>query len=1056
MVYLRIKQTGHDTDMSMSGLRRPQYTALAVVAVVGVAFVAYRNYQQAQPKSLGTGLHRSNAVRRLPRRRHSRNSENSQLQIAVDLVQEIISSNQVVGQYQNDLLLPHFENPNELNLDLANTNLAAIPSELIDRDGWSRHAQQALTEHIQGQYVQSIVKQLCSNGSHLSENIVLALSLVFKEAGISRRVARNTIDLVNNGGSLTGEWSPRSGPRSGSMEAEGGQFDGTLDPSDRHPSPSDYGEDDGDEQARFPHGEFDDSGASPNMLSILYSISGEQARRDGYIHRSIECNSCGTCPIQGIRYHCANCFDYDLCETCEANQLHVKNHVFYKIRIPAPSRGQIKQVLPKWYPGNPTSFPQNISKSVSDRLKEETGMDITEIEALYDQFKCLGGAQYANDPCELGMALNRQAFDLYFLPSTSEKPSPSNLIYDRIFSFYDRNDDGLIGFEEFLKGLAELQDKSRMARLKRIFLGYDLDADGFVCRKDFLRMFRAYYDLSRQLNREMIANQEELGFLDEEIREVVQGSQPISAAFGGSAFFAHQSRTGVDKQETSNGDLLIANGPNEVLQNDRDMHGDRARAVGNAAVGHRPRSHPFRSFRVEPPQDEPLMQLPMPNNFELLGIQHADDATEADLNGPDPPHQAYGWPPLLAPEPEDIISALGVELSVEEINDPLDRSRVIYAQSQRLDAESDRFLTWTRQKAVHDRWKRKQFYLDEEEGMAKPQGYTEPNSSDEESETPEPKTTSSSRRQSLRSRSSSKVRFDDSAIDTDYETRSNASSRSIPQNERWGGYELSRAEIDVGQDILYQAVQQGFNELLDSLFKEKEDEAMDAEASRKARQEWEDVFEQHKQAVAEDVETVEKALIDADMQRTEELLKGHSSPSGSPKTPFDGPQSEHSDDGLSERPDEPSDPENLVQQMFGSQIEVGIAQALNELRLAAALTDVEKTLASGTTDLDPTLPQNMPNEWDLSDNSSSKRSPPPTKETLEKWVRDEATERESEDRGGPGKLTFEEFRWKMRKEDEVAKALGDENDADTDDYWEKSADLGKLSFVGTWLEMASF
>ena len=75
---------------------------------------------------------------------------------------------------------------------------------------------------------------------------------------------------------------------------------------------------------------------------------------------------------------------------------------------------------------------------------------------------------------------------------------------------------------------------------------------------------------------------------------------------------------------------------------------------------------------------------------------------------------------------------------------------------------------------------------------------------------------------------------------------------------------------------------------------------------------------------------------------------------------------------------------------------------------------------------------------------------------LDNWIRHEATERESELCGGPGKLTFEEFRWKMRKEDEVAKALGDDNDEGNDDYWEKSADIGKLSFVGTWLEMSKF
>src|SRR5262249_39970488 len=72
-----------------------------------------------------------------------------------------------------------------------------------------------------------------------------------------------------------------------------------------------------------------------------------------------------------------------------------------------------------------------------------------------------------------------------------------------------------------------------------------------------------------------------------------------------------------------------------------------------------------------------------------------------------------------------------------------------------------------------------------------------------------------------------------------YETRSNTSSRSIPVNERWGGFELGQAEAEIGKDILYQAVQQGFNDLLDILFKDKEDEAMQAQSSREVRKKYE-------------------------------------------------------------------------------------------------------------------------------------------------------------------------------------------------------------------------
>jgi hypothetical protein len=68
-------------------------------------------------------------------------------------------------------------------------------------------------------------------------------------------------------------------------------------------------------------------------------------------------------------------------------------------------------------------------------------------------------------------------------------------------------------------------------------------------------------------------------------------------------------------------------------------------------------------------------------------------------------------------------------------------------------------------------------------------------------------------------------------------------------------------------------------------------------------------------------------------------------------------------------------------------------------------------------------------------------------------------EAEADERSGPGKLNFPEFRRKMVVEDEVGKALGVKGKSNGDDEqerWESSADLGRLAFVGTWLEMASF
>lgn len=41
-------------------------------------------------------------------------------------------------------------------------------------------------------------------------------------------------------------------------------------------------------------------------------------------------------PIQGIRYKCVNCADYDLCSNCEAQRVHQRDHLFLKIYEPLP------------------------------------------------------------------------------------------------------------------------------------------------------------------------------------------------------------------------------------------------------------------------------------------------------------------------------------------------------------------------------------------------------------------------------------------------------------------------------------------------------------------------------------------------------------------------------------------------------------------------------------------------------------------------------------------------------------------------------------------------
>jgi hypothetical protein len=54
------------------------------------------------------------------------------------------------------------------------------------------------------------------------------------------------------------------------------------------------------------------------------------------IHNGIKCEKCNKCPIQGIRYKCTICSNYNLCETCEElnsiEKFHNQEHDFIRMR----------------------------------------------------------------------------------------------------------------------------------------------------------------------------------------------------------------------------------------------------------------------------------------------------------------------------------------------------------------------------------------------------------------------------------------------------------------------------------------------------------------------------------------------------------------------------------------------------------------------------------------------------------------------------------------------------------------------------------------------------
>ena len=631
-----------------------------------------------------------------------------------------------------------------------------------------------------------------------------------------------------------------------------------------------------------------------SLLNLLYRIAEEQARKDGYVHRRVTCNSCNIMPIRGIRYSCANCLDYDLCEQCEAMQIHPKTHLFYKIRIPAPFLGNTRQPEPVWYPGS--SVIRNLSKDEVTKICQETGYQGPEIEALWEQFRCLAATDWPEDPgrYKSNLAIDRRTFDKCFVPNTSIRPPPPNLIYDRIFSFYDQNNDGLIGFEEFIKAVASLTRKNPEERSKHIFNGYDINNDGFVDRKDFLRMFSAYYAATKELTRDIVARMDEEEVPDNGAREVVLGNRPISSAFNGDIL--RENRGPIDGKVRDNfGDYRVCDDKGTVDEQDNDV------AEADETIGDAAEAAEFGRLR--------------PRNM----IGNID------------PSFLYTspWPPEVVIR-EDIEKVFNAKIPLKDVTGPEDQMAVRRAAHGRIAKDHQR-RQFIRRKAIRERRIRQNFYLESGTSKLQPDvsgivyvergplsqtdlmlhknfrrlkglahdvfredlasriahlrwpvdsrlvadqvlqmlilGWTcraiqadfslygsGPGESsklvsiiceqlEQTLEHLEPDTSAEEPSQSLpsprRSRSSSKVRFqDDVEADEEHESRSvtSMSSRSIPVNERWGGFELPEPEKDVGREILYQVTQEAFNELLDPVFRLREDLALAIQRTKSVRE----------------------------------------------------------------------------------------------------------------------------------------------------------------------------------------------------------------------------
>lgn len=267
------------------------------------------------------------------------------------------------------------------------------------------------------------------------------------------------------------------------------------------------------------------------LKGLLYYIAEEKAKREAYEHRGIQCDGCGVSPIRGVRWHCLNCPDVDYCSTCEASSRHSQTHVFVKIKIPLPYLSQKgrAQEYPVWYPGDSRMIHDPIPPELRKSLAEEFRYEEPQIDALYDQFITTANVVHKDSDSLIKVGIDRRAFDSALTVRAWTVDSIPNALFDRMFSFYDREGKGVIIFEDFVSGISYLRGPQRLQSLKRAIQGFDFDGDGFVDRAGFLILLRAKYDVQKELIDS--AHSIRLAKLSRDSADVIKSSQPISAIF---------------------------------------------------------------------------------------------------------------------------------------------------------------------------------------------------------------------------------------------------------------------------------------------------------------------------------------------------------------------------------------------------------------------------------------------------------------------------------------------------------------------------------------------
>ncbi|KAK9459595.1 uncharacterized protein V1516DRAFT_628642 [Lipomyces oligophaga] len=232
------------------------------------------------------------------------------------------------------------------------------------------------------------------------------------------------------------------------------------------------------------------------MVGLFSELHQNIQNRMATVHEGVMCDMCKRQPIYGVRYRCAQCDNVDLCQSCESLDKH--RHVLYKIRIPMSIYNEPDFESRSFYPGDrwvADSLPMSLEVMELMKIRSNSGLEDHEIQTQWQKFRMLATIRNADRPNGAIAA----AFDYSVLRKTllPRKASP-NILVDRIFQLYDRDNEGEVSFINYVVTRALISGADE-ARLECAFKIYDIRDVDHVKPQDLSLVLEGYLELSNEL-----------------------------------------------------------------------------------------------------------------------------------------------------------------------------------------------------------------------------------------------------------------------------------------------------------------------------------------------------------------------------------------------------------------------------------------------------------------------------------------------------------------------------------------------------------------------------